>query len=219
MIRLLLVDDHASSRDPLAFMLDHEEDMTVVAKAGSVVEAREALAREDLDLDIAILDLGLPDGFGTELVGAVHAFNPRAVALVLTSFSDRRVMAEAIEAGAAGVIHKSSDVSEIAAAIRKLHAGEQIVSAREVSEAIRLAATARREKAEGRLALESLTPREREVLQALAEGLTDKEISERLYVGTGTVRTHINSILAKLGVRSKLQALVFAVRHGAVETN
>lgn len=217
MIRLMLVDDHASSREPLAFMLDHEEDMTVVAKAGSVAEAREALGRNDLDLDIAILDLGLPDGFGTELVGAVHASNPRAVVLVLTSFSDKRVVAQAIEAGAAGVMHKSSDLEGITSAVRKLHAGEQIVSAREVSEAVRLAAAARREKAEGQLALQKLTPREREVLQALAEGLTDREIAERLYLGTGTVRTHINNILGKLGVRSKLQALVFAVRHGAVE--
>ena len=142
-IRLMLVDDHASAREPLAFMLDHEEDMTVVAKAGSVAEAREALA-ENLDLDVAILDLGLPDGSGKELVGAVYASNPRAVALVLTSFSDRRVLAEAIEAGAAGVMHKSSDVQEILAAVRKLHAGEQLVSAREVSEAIRLAVTERR---------------------------------------------------------------------------
>ncbi|MGF1470525.1 MAG: response regulator transcription factor [Rubrobacteraceae bacterium] len=216
MIRMLLVDDHSSSREPLAFMLGHEPDMTVVAKAGSVAETRQALA-ENLDLDIAILDLGLPDGFGTELIGAVHASNPRAVALVLTSFSDKQVLAEAIEAGAAGVMHKSSDVEEIVAAVRKLHSGEQIVSAREVSEAVRLAVAARREKSEGKLVLDSLTPREMDVLQALAEGLTDKEIAERLFVGVGTVRTHVNNVLSKLGVRSKLQALVFAVRHGAVE--
>lgn len=216
MIRLMLVDDHASAREPLAFMLDHEEDMTVVAKAGSVAEAREALA-ENLDLDVAILDLGLPDGSGKELVGAVYASNPRAVALVLTSFSDRRMLAEAIEAGAAGVMHKSSDVEEIFTAVRKLHAGEQLVSAREVSEAVRLAVTERRRGESERLMLESLTAREREVLQALAEGLTDKEISERLFLGAGTVRTHVNNILGKLGVRSRLQAVVFAVRHGAID--
>lgn len=216
MIRLMLVDDHASSREPLAFMLGHEQDMTVVAKAGSLAEAREALA-ENLDLDLAILDLGLPDGSGTELIGAVHASNPRAVALVLTSFSDKRVLAGAIEAGAAGVMHKSSDVDEIAAAVRKLCAGEQLVSAREVSEAIRLAALERRRRERERLMLENLTPREREVLRALAEGLTDREIAGRLHLGMGTVRTHINSILGKLGVRSRLQAVVFAVRYGAVE--
>lgn len=216
MIRLMLVDDHASSREPLAFMLGHEEDMAVVAKAGSVSEAREALAG-DLDLDVAILDLGLPDGSGKELIGAVHASNPRAVALVLTSFTDKRVLAEAVEAGAAGVVHKSSDVEVIAAAVRKLHAGEQLVSAREVSEAVRLAVTERRKRESERLMLENLTPREREVLSALAEGLTDKEIAERLYLGSGTVRTHVNAILGKLGVRSRLQAVVFAVRYGAVD--
>ena len=217
MIRLMLVDDHSSSREPLAFMLDHEEDITVVAKAGSVAEAREALAG-DLNLDLAILDLGLPDGSGTDLVGAVHASNPRAVALVLTSFTDRRVLAEAIEAGAAGVMHKSSDVGDIVAAVRKLYGGEQLVSPREVSEAVRLAVSERRRRESERLNLENLTPREREVLQALAEGLTDREISERLHLGVGTVRTHVNNILGKLCVRSRLQAVVFAVRYGAVDT-
>ncbi|MGB3633064.1 MAG: response regulator transcription factor [Rubrobacteraceae bacterium] len=218
MIRLMLVDDHASAREPLAFMLGHEDDITVVAKSGSLAEAREALADEP-DLDIAILDIGLPDGSGTDLIGAVHASNPRAVTLVLTSFSDKRIMAEAIEAGAAGVLHKSSDVEEIIAAVRKLHAGEQIVSAREVSEAIRLAVTERRRRESESLMLESLTAREREVLQALTEGLTDKEISERLYLGAGTVRTHVNSILGKLGVRSRLQAVVLAVRYGAIDNS
>ena len=217
MIRLMLVDDHASSREPLAFMLGHEEDVTVVAKAGSVAEARDALA-EDLDLDIAILDLALPDGSGTELIGSVYASNPKAVALVLTSFTDERVLAEAIEAGAAGVMHKSADIDEIIAAVRRLHAGDQLLSAREVSEAIRLAATERRRSEGDRLRLDSLTGREREVLQALAEGLTDKEIAERLYLGVGTVRTHVNSILGKLGVRSRLKAVVFAVRYGAIDT-
>jgi len=192
--------------------------MTVAAKAGSVAEAREALAG-GLDLDVAILDLGLPDGSGTELVGAVHASSPRAVALVLTSFTDQRVLAEAIEAGAAGVLHKSSDVQEIIGAVRKLHAGEQLVSAREVSEAIRLAVTERRRGESERLMLESLTAREREVLQALAAGLTDREISERLFLGPGTVRTHVNNILGKLGVRSRLQAVVLAIRYGAVDTS
>lgn len=218
MIRLMLVDDHASSREPLAFMLGHEKDMAVVAKAGSVAEAREAL-EEDLDLDVAILDLGLPDGSGKELIGAVHASNPRAVTLVLTSFTDKRVLAEAVEAGAAGVVHKSSDVAVIAAAVRKLHAGEQLVSAREVSEAVRLAVTERRKRESERLMLESLTPREREVLAALAEGLTDKEIAERLYLGAGTMRTHVNAILGKLGVRSRLQAVVFAVRYNATDAS
>lgn len=216
MIRVLLVDDHVSSREPLAFMLGHEDDIDVVATAGSVEEARARL-QEHLDVDVAILDLGLPDGSGTELVGTVHASNPRAVALVLTSFSDRRILAEAIEAGAAGVLHKSAELAEIIGAIRTLHAGEQIVSAREVSEAIRLAVSERRRRERDRLRFESLTEREQEVLAALAEGLTDKELAARFTLSSATVRTHVNNILAKLGVRSRLQAVVLAIRYGAVD--
>lgn len=216
MIRLLLVDDHVSSREPLAFMLAREDDIEVVATAGSIAEARGRL-EEHLDVDVAVLDLGLPDGSGTQLIGAVHASNPRAVALVLTSFSDRRILAEAIEAGAAGVLHKSAGLADIIGAIRTLHAGDQLVSAREVSDAIRLAVSERRRRERERLMFDSLTARERDVLAALAEGLTDKELAARFTLSPATVRTHVNSVLAKLGVRSRLQAVVLAIRYGAVD--
>jgi DNA-binding NarL/FixJ family response regulator len=216
MIRVLLVDDHASAREPLAFMLNHQDDIEVVATAGSVAESQEALAG-GLDLDVAVLDLGLPDGWGTELIGTVHASNPRAVTLVLTSYTDQVVLAQALAAGAAGVLNKSADVDEIVAGIRRLHAGEQLVSAREVADAIRVAATERDRGAAERRLLDSLTPREREVLQTLAGGLADKEIAAELGVGVGTVRTHVNAVLTKLGVRSRLQAVVLAARNDAID--
>lgn len=216
MIRVLLVDDHASAREPLAFMLNHQDDIEVVATAGSVAESQEALAG-GLDLDVAVLDLGLPDGWGTELIGTVHASNPRAVTLVLTSYTDQVVLAQALAAGAAGVLNKSADVDEIVAGIRRLHAGEQLVSAREVADAIRVAATERDRGATERRLLDGLTPREREVLQTLAGGLADKEIAAELGVGVGTVRTHVNAVLTKLGVRSRLQAVVLAARNDAID--
>lgn len=216
MIRVLLVDDHASAREPLAFMLNHQDDIEVVATAGSVAESQDALAG-GLDLDVAVLDLGLPDGWGTELIGTVHASNPRAVTLVLTSYTDQVVLAQALAAGAAGVLNKSADVDEIVAGIRRLHAGEQLVSAREVADAIRVAATERDRGAAERRLLDSLTPREREVLQTLAGGLADKEIAAELGVGVGTVRTHVNAVLTKLGVRSRLQAVVLAARNDAID--
>lgn len=216
MIRVLLVDDHASAREPLAFMLNHQDDIEVVATTGSVAESQEALAG-GLDLDVAVLDLGLPDGWGTELIGTVHASNPRAVTLVLTSYTDQVVLAQALAAGAAGVLNKSADVDEIVAGIRRLHAGEQLVSAREVADAIRVAATERDRGAAERRLLDSLTAREREVLQTLAGGLADKEIAAALGVGVGTVRTHVNAVLTKLGVRSRLQAVVLAARNDAID--
>jgi DNA-binding NarL/FixJ family response regulator len=216
MIRLMLIDDHVSAREPLAFMLDHQPDMEVVATAGSLAEAREALD-DQLDLDVAIVDLGLPDGSGAELIGTIHASNPRSVSLVLTSFSDQLVLARAISAGAAGVLHKSSDVSQIIEAVRTLHSGEQLVTARDVADAVRLAAAEQARSQIDQVRVESLTPRELEVLQALGDGLSDKEIAERLVLGAATVRTHVNSLLAKLGVQSRLQAVVFAARTGLID--
>jgi DNA-binding NarL/FixJ family response regulator len=218
--RIMLVDDHTSFRQPLAFMLEREPDLTVVAQAGSLAEAREVLrgAHEDgPGVDVAIVDLELPDGFGTEFVAELLADDPDVHVLVLSAFSDKGTLALAVEAGAAGVLHKSSRIDDITDAVRRLRSGEQLLSQREVIEAVRYVSRTRSEAREAQLMVAKLTPRERDVLQALAEGLSDKEIAERLYVGIGTVRSHTTSLLSKLEVRSRLQALVFAVRHGLVE--
>jgi DNA-binding NarL/FixJ family response regulator len=216
-IRVLLVDDHASTREPLAFMLEQEPDLTVVAQAGSVAEARRAIGAADASVDVAVVDLGLPDGSGEELIPVLRAAYPRAAALVLTYFSDRERLARAVEAGASGVLHKSASVEEVIEAVRRLHSGEQLLSLEDVFEALRLVDQERRKDREVWLSFEKLTDRELEVLQALADGLSDREISERFHVGSATVRTHVTSILAKLGAASRLQALVLAVRHGLVK--
>ncbi len=213
MTRVLLVDDHPVLRESLAFMFDREPDFEVVGQAGSLAEACGKLG----GVDLAVLDLDLPDGFGTDLIGDLRAESPGAVALVLTGLSECEQLALAIEGGAAGVIKKSGRIGEIVEAARRLRAGEYLLSPQEVIEAVRLTSQRRREGREAREKLDKLTPREREVLQVLAEGLGDREIAQRLHVGRGTVRSHVESILAKLEVSSRLQAVVFAARHGAVE--
>ncbi len=213
MNRVLLVDDHATFREPLAFMLDREPEFEVVAEAGSLDEARRVLE----GVDLAIVDLNLPDGDGTELISELRAFNPRGLVLVLTASAEREVHARAVEAGAAGVLNKTVRIKEVIDAARRLVVGETLLSTDEVMELLRLAGWLRERDHGTQQAIESLTPRELEVLEALADGLSDKEIAERLYVGVGTVRNHIVSIFAKLGVHSRLQALVFAVRHGIAE--
>ena len=215
----MLVDDHATFREPLAFMLEQELDLTVVGQAGSLAEAREVLA-DALGVDVAVVDLDLPDGSGVDFIGYLRSIRPRAMALVLTAFSERERLARAIEAGAAGVAHKSTHPEDVVEAIRRLYAGEQLLSQQEVMEALRLVSREREKDREAQFMIDKLTPREREVLQALTEGFSsDKEIAERLYVGTGTVHAHIASILSKLELQSRLQALVFAVRYGVVEIN
>jgi DNA-binding NarL/FixJ family response regulator len=130
--------------------------------------------------------------------------------------SEQRYLAEAIRAGAAGVMHKSTPMRDLVEAVRRLAAGGQLLSQEEVIEALRFIGRERDSNREAQLAIDRLTSREREVLRALAEGLSDKEIARRLHVGVGTVHTHVANILSKLEVSSRLQALVFAVRHGLV---
>ncbi len=217
MIRVLLVEDHASFRQPLAFMLDREADITVVGQAGSLAEARRLL--REVDVDVAVVDLHLPDGHGSDLIRDVRAVNPAGMILVLTGSVVQRDYAEAVEAGASGVLHKSAGIEEIIKAVRRAGAGEPLLSSRELVEMLRLADRHRVQDREAREALARLTRREQEVLQALADGLADKEIADRLNVRTETVRTHMVNILGKLGVDSRLQALVFAIRHGLVTVN
>jgi two-component system, NarL family, response regulator DevR len=215
-IRIMVVDDHDTFRDPLAFMLEREPDRSVVARSRSLSEAREDLQSAEHAVDVAIVDLNLPDGSGTDLIKELRSSLPRAKALVLSAMSEQRYLAEAIEAGAAGVMHKAAPMSDLVEAVRRLAAGEQLLTQQEVIEALRFIGRVRESNREAQLAIDRLTPREREVLQALAEGWSDREIAARLHVGVGTVHSHVTNILSKLEVSSRLHALVFAVRHGVV---
>src|SRR5215207_9033537 len=158
MRRILLVEDHASFRQTLAFVFDQQPEFEVVAQAGTLAEAR-----------------------------------------------------------ATGILHKSADVDAILDATRRLGEGETLLSESELIALLRLAGQNREEKVEARASIEQITPREKEVLQKLAEGLSNREIAARLHMSVDTERTHMMNILNKLGVHSRLQALVFAARHGLVE--
>jgi DNA-binding NarL/FixJ family response regulator len=215
MQRLLLVEDHASFRQTLALVFDQEPDFEVVAQAGTVAEARLVMA--DRETDLAVVDLSLPDGEGVELIEDLRETNPHFAALVLTASIDRAEHARAVEAGAAGVLHKSAEVEEILDSTRRLAAGETLISPEELVELLRLAGQSREEEREAQANIEQLTRREREVLLALSEGLSNKQIAERLHMSVDTERTHMMNILNKLGVHSRLQALLFAARHGLVE--
>lgn len=210
---IMLVDDHASFRQALAFMLEREPELSVVAQAGSMQEARKS----DKRVDVAVVDIGLPDGDGTQLVEELSNSGSGTSVLVLSASLQSGRFAAAIEAGAAGVLHKSSSISEIIEAVRSLRDGQALISPDEMFRMVREAGRRRQEEADARRAIGKLTRREKEVLKALAEGLDSKEIADKLYITVETERTHMVNILNKLGLRSRLQALVFAVRHGLVE--
>jgi DNA-binding NarL/FixJ family response regulator len=212
MIRVVLVDDHLSFRQPLALVLMREPDLAITGQAGTLAEARPLLT----EADIALIDLNLPDGEGVALIHDLHAVNPQASALVLTGDLGNLAMARAVEAGAAGVLLKTRPVSEVVEAIRRVHAGEPLLSVRESLAMLRFIARQRDQDRAVQAVIDRLTPREREVLQALAAGLSDHEIGHHLHVSTETVRTHMVNLLHKLEVDTRLKALVFAVRHNLV---
>lgn len=214
MQRILLVEDHASFRQTLAFIFDGEPEFKVVAQAGSLAEARQ---HAGVEADLGVIDLSLPDGEGVDLIRELREDNKDFAALILTASLDKMEYARAVEAGAAGVIHKSADVDDIIDAVRRLAAGETLLSSQEIVELLRLAGQGREEEREARTSIDQITPREREVLQALSEGLSNKEIAARLHMSVDTERTHMMNILNKLGVHSRLQALLFAARHGVVD--
>ena len=212
-VRILLVEDHAFVRQAMASAFEREQRFTVVGQAESLSEARKMLD----GVDVAVVDLRLPDGYGGELIKELRAYNPQAQALVLSAIADRAEIARAVESGATGVLHKSVAMDEVVEAVRRLWTGDTLLPLEEVVELLRFAGSRREEEYEARQAIARLTSREKEVLRGLAEGLDSKEIAEWLHISVKTEANHMTSILNKLGVRSRLQALVFAVRHGVVE--
>jgi DNA-binding NarL/FixJ family response regulator len=214
--RILLVEDHASFRQALAFMFEREEEFVVSGQAGSLAEARALLRKLPDEVDVAVVDLALPDGDGYGLIEEL-SFRPGVMTLVLSASLEPARFARAVEAGASGVLHKSAAIGEIVDAVRRLRAGEALLSPAEVIEMLRMVSRKRQQEYEARRAIERLTRREKQVLEALGEGLDSKDIAQKLNITVETERTHMVNILGKLDVHSRLQALVFAVRHGLVE--
>ncbi|WP_205696875.1 PAS domain-containing protein [Conexibacter sp. SYSU D00693] len=212
-IRVLLVEDHAAVREAIAAALRSEPDFDVVGEAATLAEARGLLD----GVDVAVVDLGLPDGDGTDLIAELRDAEPGAHALVLSAGLDRVVLARAVERGAAGALPKTTSLPDVLDAVRRVRAGETLLPLDEVVELLRFASRERERELLDRRAIESLTPREREILQLIADGCDSHGAAARLHISVRTQRNHVASILAKLGVHSQLQALIFALRYQLVE--
>ncbi len=212
-IRVLLVDDHQLLTGALSQMLGHEPDIQVVGVAGTVADAK-ALARERLD--VVLMDYRLPDGTGAEATRAIKARWPAARVVMLTALNDDETVLESIQAGADGYLTKDRAVDDVVSAVRAAHAGETLLP-RSVIVGIAQRVAAARDRGAERRQIEPLTPRELEVLKALTEGLSTPEICDRLYIAPNTLRTHVQNIMGKLRVHSKLEAVAFALRHKLVE--
>jgi DNA-binding NarL/FixJ family response regulator/signal transduction histidine kinase len=213
-VRVLLVEDHTAVREAIAAQFEREPGFDVVGQAASLAEARALL---DEHIDVAVVDLGLPDGNGSDLIKDLRHAHPRAEALVLSASLDRAQTAHAIESGASATLDKTAHLDEVVDAVRRLRAGETLLDLDEVIELLRFAGSRRAQEREHHQAIESLTPREHEVLQALADGLNSQTIADRLHITTRTQRNHVANILTKLGVHSQLQAVLLALRYDIVK--
>jgi len=204
--RVVIVDDHEVLAASLAQVLDHEPDLDVIGSAGTLEKARVLLATESPD--VVLLDHRLPDGDGVEAIPDLLALCPGASIVVLTATTADHVLVAAIEGGASGFVSKTRGLDEVTSAVRAAAAGESVISPEMLA---RLLPRLHRREAEPR---DKLTEREREVLQLLAEGLSNAAIAERLFVSVHTVRNHVANLSTKLGAHSKLEALSIAVREG-----
>lgn len=212
-IRVLLVDDHQLLTGALSQMLALERDIEVVGVAGTVADAR-TMARERLD--VVLMDYRLPDGTGAEATRAIKGRWPAARVVMLTALNDDETILESIQAGADGYLTKDRAVEDVVSAVRAAHAGETLLP-RSVIMGIAQRVAAARDRGQERRQVEPLTPRELEVLRALTEGLSTPEICDRLFIAPNTLRTHVQNIMGKLRVHSKLEAVAFALRHRLVE--
>jgi DNA-binding NarL/FixJ family response regulator len=208
-IRILLVDDQKLMREGLRILLELEPDLEVVGEARNGEAALEAYAA--LAPDVVLMDVRMPGMDGVEATWRLHERWPEARIIILTTFDDEEYIFEGLRAGALGYLLKDVSGEELAEAVRKVAAGgaliEPSVARKVLAEFARLAPPARAPQ-EG--LPEPLSERERDVLQLLALGLSNREIAERLALAEGTVKNYVTNILGKLGVRDRTQAAVRA---------
>jgi two-component system, NarL family, nitrate/nitrite response regulator NarL len=218
-LRIMLVEDHISFRQALAFVLDQDPGFEVVTQAGTLAEARRDLdeRKTRVGIDAAIIDLALPDGNGVDLVGDLRSHNPDLTVLVLSATLSPGNLVKVVQAGADGVLDKLAGPGEIIGSLRRVVAGAALPSQQEVVDALRSADRQRDPDSDAQVGVGGITPREKEVLRALAEGLDSEGIAERLGITVEEERAQVAGVLGKLGARTRLQALAVASRLGVVE--
>jgi len=204
-IRIYLLDDHEIVRKGLRDLFEAEPDFVVVGESGSAVDAQNRIPA--LRPDVAILDGRLPDGSGIDVCRAVRSIDPTINALILTSYDDDEALFAAIMAGAAGYVLKQINTTDLLDAVRRVATGQSLLDpavTQRVLERIRSG------NDQSPNELRELTGQERKILELIAEGLTNRQIGEQMFLAEKTVKNYVSSILAKLGLERRTQAAVLA---------
>ena len=213
-IRVLLVDDQQLIRMGFRMVLDAEPDLTVIGEAADGAEALAMTAAEAPD--VILMDVRMPRMDGIEATERIIAAHPDVKVIVLTTFDLDEYAFAAVRAGASGFLLKDAHPQELTRAIRAAHAGEAVLSPRVTKRMLDLFGPSLPAEAPDMSALDELTQREREVFIAIARGLTNAEIGAELFVSESTVKTHVGRVLAKLGARDRVQAVLLAHRFGMI---
>ncbi|MFG2946755.1 response regulator [Streptomyces adustus] len=207
-IRVFLLDDHEVVRRGVHEMLSVEDDIEVVGEAGT---AAEALARIPATRpDVAVLDVRLPDGSGVEVCREVRSRDDSVGCLMLTSFADDEALLDAIMAGAAGYVLKAVRGNELLTAVREVAAGKSLIDPQATARVRERLREGGRAGADDRLA--RLTEQERRILDLIGEGLTNRQIGERLHLAEKTIKNYVSGLLAKLEMQRRSQAAAFVAR-------
>jgi NarL family two-component system response regulator LiaR len=208
LIRIVIVDDHVLVRQGIRAFLETHDDLEIVGEAGDAASATALCAT--LQPQVALVDLVMPGG-GIAATQDIRAASPGTQVVLLTSFEDAQQIVAAVRAGAISCLLKDIDADSLADAIRRSAGGEAVLHPRVAGYLV----DALRSGGQGGAdALEALSQREREVLELMAEGMSNLEIAEKLGIGEKTVKTHVSNVLAKLGVADRTQAAVFAWKAG-----
>jgi DNA-binding NarL/FixJ family response regulator len=205
-IRVFLLDDHEIVRRGVRELLEGQPDIIVVGEAGTVAAA---LARiPALRPNVAVLDVRLPDGDGVSVCREIRSQLPEVACLMLTSFGDDEALFDAVMAGAAGYVLKQIRGTDLVGAVRTVASGQSMLDAKAASQLMaRLRDTGRK-----RDPLEGLTGQERKILELIGEGLTNRQIGERLYLAEKTVKNYVSALFQKLGMERRTQAAAYAAR-------
>ena len=205
-VRVFLLDDHEIVRRGVKDLLDAEADLEVVGEAGT---ADEALARiPPTRPDVAVLDVRLPDGDGVQVCREIRSRHPEVQCLMLTSFADDEALIQAIMSGASGYVLKQIKGADIVEAVRVVSKGQSLL---DPSVTARVLERLRKGSEDDEL-LARLSPQERNILRLIADGLTNRQIAERVHLAEKTVKNYVSNMLAKLGMERRTQAAVYAAR-------
>ncbi len=205
MVTVFLVDDHEVVRRGVRELLESEDDLSVVGEAGNQVDALAEIPR--VHPDVVLLDVRLPDGDGIEICREIRSSSPDIACLMLTSYADDEAFLGAVIAGAAGYVLKQIKGNDLVTSVRRAAMGESLLDPMLVRQArARLGRDIEDER------LRPLSPQERRILELIAEGKTNREISEAMFLAEKTVRNYVSNLLLKLGMKHRTEAAVFAVR-------